>query len=71
MQLKLYEKGPVTFSFTVAEGFKDYHSGIFDDKSCGGSSKDVNHVMLVVGYESEERGDYWLVKNSWGTQWGA
>ena len=67
MEQKLYGKGPITISFAVTEAFKDYHSGIFDDRSCESSSGNANHAMLVVGYESEEKRDYWLVKNSWGT----
>ena len=32
------------------------------EKTLGG------HAVLVVGYE--ERGDRFLVRNSWGTRWG-
>lgn len=30
-----------------------------------------DHAMPVVGYGSTEEGEqYWLLKNSWGSQWG-
>lgn len=33
-------------------------------------STDTNHGLVIVGYDSGDSGEYWIVKNSWGTNWG-
>ena len=62
------EKGPVA---VAVQGhslvFMQYSGGIISDSSCG---TDTNHAALAVGYGFENGMEYYLVKNSWGTQWG-
>ncbi|XP_006981780.1 cathepsin R-like [Peromyscus maniculatus bairdii] len=65
--------GPISAGVHVASNlFVFYKRGILHDRKC--SNTTVNHVVLVVGYGSEgEETDgkkYWLVKNSWGDEWG-
>lgn len=52
-----------------ADKFFSYTSGIILAKSCGIS---LNHGVTLVGYDHDKDSglDYWIVKNSWGTNWG-
>lgn len=55
-----------------SEKFEFYHGGIFRDPHCSTKPSDGNHAMLIVGYgtDSETQEPYWLVKNSYGVDWG-
>ncbi|XP_005078487.1 cathepsin R-like [Mesocricetus auratus] len=65
--------GPISAGIDIASNyFMFYKKGIFHDPKC--SNDTVNHVVLVVGYGFEgnetDGNNYWLVKNSYGKQWG-
>ncbi|KAJ6935681.1 ervatamin-B-like [Populus alba x Populus x berolinensis] len=47
--------------------FQFYKSGVFNG-DCGTAQ---SHAVTAIGYGTDSDGtDYWLVKNSWGTDWG-
>lgn len=61
---------PVSVAFEVVSGFRFYKKGVFTSDTCGTTSMDVNHAVLAVGYGEENGTSYWLIKNSWGSDWG-
>jgi cathepsin L len=51
------------------DSFQFYESGIYSDFAC--SSKDLDHGVTAVGYGTQgKHADYYIVKNSWGEDWG-
>jgi cathepsin L len=63
--------GPVAVSVAASTwGF--YKSGIFDIALNTTKATDVNHLVVLVGYGTDRKTgeDFWLVRNSWGPQWG-
>lgn len=61
--------GPVTIAIDASEwGFAYYSSGIYVSKTCKPNYN--NHAVLIVGYGRERGQDYWIIKNSWGPNWG-
>jgi len=49
-----------------ATSWQTYRSGVLTGL-CG---KQLDHGVLLVGYGTDAKNDYWLIKNSWGTSWG-
>lgn len=45
--------------------FQLYNGGVFNNSNCG---TNLDHATNVVGWS--ESGNYWIMRNSWGTGWG-
>jgi len=66
----LASKGPVSICVNAADaGWQLYNSGIYSRK-CSGASSDLDHCVQLVGYNKGGSTPYWIVRNSWNTDWG-
>ncbi|KAE8573119.1 procathepsin L [Halyomorpha halys] len=69
LQSAVANVGPVSVAIDASdEYFHFYDSGVYYREDC--STRLLDHAVLVVGYGTENGKDYWLVKNSWGKNWG-
>jgi chitodextrinase/C1A family cysteine protease len=68
--------GVVDAAVYVTSSFENYSGGIFSDSytSCSSSPcyyTPTNHAIALVGWGTDATtGDYWILRNSWGTSWG-
>lgn len=61
-------KSPIALSMDASGRWFQFYSGGVYDKECG---TDLDHAVLGVGYGVDDSGmKYWIIKNSWGPDWG-
>jgi len=64
---EIYTNGPVEAAFTVYQDFNNYQSGVYHHVS---GSAEGGHAIKIIGWGTEANTPYWLVANSWNTDWG-
>merc|ERR1712232_132895 len=69
MQKEIMTNGPVQVAFMVYKSFMSYQSGVYQ-KHWYEFLPEGGHAVKVVGWGTEDSTDYWLVANSWNTNWG-
>jgi len=67
LRSQLASIGP--FSVCVnAQTWSDYQGGVIEGSTCDGSAQLLDHCVQLVGYDWDQ--SYWIVRNSWNTNWG-
>jgi len=69
LQQNLVSWGPLSVCVDAAS-WQDYKSGVLTWTECAWINL-LDHCVQLVGYNTDATGgDYWIVRNSWGTDWG-
>ena len=65
--LKAVANQPVSVALDAGgQAFQFYSGGVFTGE-CGNQ---LNHAVAIIGYGENADGKYWLIRNSWGREWG-
>lgn len=67
IQREIMKNGPVEGAFTVYSDLLQYKSGVYqhvEGEALGG------HAIKILGWGTENGSPYWLIANSWNSDWG-
>jgi len=69
LQNNLVSWGPLSICVDAAN-WQDYESGVMTWDECAWINE-LDHCVQLVGYNTADSSNqYWIVRNSWGTDWG-
>eukprot|EP00827_Trimyema_finlayi_P002942 TRINITY_DN261_c0_g1_i14.p1 TRINITY_DN261_c0_g1~~TRINITY_DN261_c0_g1_i14.p1 ORF type:complete len:711 (-),score=357.79 TRINITY_DN261_c0_g1_i14:19-2013(-) len=73
MKAEIYKNGPISCGIEATDTFAHKYTwgthkdNIYSERTSGW----INHIIAVVGWGKTADGkEYWIGRNSWGTQWG-
>eukprot|EP00771_Trimastix_marina_P002075 gnl/Trimastix_PCT/3187.p1 GENE.gnl/Trimastix_PCT/3187~~gnl/Trimastix_PCT/3187.p1 ORF type:complete len:298 (+),score=22.20 gnl/Trimastix_PCT/3187:63-956(+) len=66
MMAEIHQRGPIPCGIASVPLHKYNSTEIFVDHT---GTQAIDHIISVVGWGEERGMKYWLLRNSWGTQW--
>mmetsp|Transcript_141537 Transcript_141537/g.439997 ORF Transcript_141537/g.439997 Transcript_141537/m.439997 type:complete len:363 (-) Transcript_141537:40-1128(-) len=64
------QHGPMSVCVNAGgSGWQLYKQGVYSRK-CSAASSDLDHCVQLVGYDATASPPYWILRNSWNTDWG-
>lgn len=64
----LCQYGVISVSVNATSSFKNYAGGVYFGEASNPNNPITNHAVAIVGWDDTKQA--WLVRNSWGTDWG-
>jgi cathepsin X len=66
MKVEIYERGPIACGINANE-ILNYTGEYLDVPR---KSKEIDHIISIVGWVKMGNNQYWVIRNSWGEYWG-
>lgn len=69
MKANLLSYGPLSIAVDASQ-WAAYTGGVLTSSSCSSSTLKQDHAVQLVGFNATSDSKYWIVRNSWGVDWG-
>lgn len=69
LKKNLVSYGPISIACDASQ-WSSYTGGVLTKASCASSDTKLDHALQLVGYNEDADVPYWIVRNSWNSDWG-
>jgi cathepsin X len=71
MKAEILARGPISCGILTSASFENYSAGVLQLPQPPTQNAPLNHEVSIVGWGRDEHaGEYWDVRNSYGSAWG-